>query len=537
MVIKMIKKHKLFIFLILFTLFFQDSGLYSINQSFKEGLETHQKKHLSSLNIQRQIEFEDFSNLISKSLITNTPKFYHILQEVNYDKGLIILEDQSEWKINWWYTKAIKNWKPGDRLKIFYFNGFLSNFKIENVDQPSFTWGDIQTSPNQTETLARISIQTTDGETKRQVVLDSGWVFQGSKNLAEGWKPKEEIFILHNKSDTKTYDLWNLSTGKLANGWDLIENEKGPVTFNNILKLEKNLNKRVLAQKVATKTLADTMVSYYAGLKDPQTPIGVFLFLGPTGVGKTELAKALTDELYKTQSRMIRFDMSHFSESHKGSALIGAPFGYVNHKDGGQLTNPLIAQPQSVVLLDEIEKAHPEVRKIFLPIFDEGHLFDNKHVKVDATQAIFIMTSNIASTQIVKLFDQGYNEEEILKRIEPTLMETLSPELYNRVEPIVFNPLDQEAINELVAMMLNAVCKQVKAVKNIDLKFDTSVKEYLAINGYHPLLGARPLKRLIQKKVVANLSYAIVGEEIPNGAAVTLMYFPEDDSWQVVWEC
>lgn len=305
------------------------------------------------------------------------------------------------------------------------------------------------------------------------------------------------------------------------------------IVIEDVLNIETKLNKRVLAQTHATESVSRSIINYFAGLKNQNAPIGVFLFLGPTGVGKTELAKVLTETIYKNQKYLIRFDMSHFVEPHSLARLIGSPPGYAQHDEGGRLTEAIKVKPQSVILFDEIEKAHSSVRKIFLPVFDEGYLKDAKDQAVSCKDVVFILTSNLCSQQIASLFREGKSEEEILQIIEPKLMEVLSPELYNRVEPVLFRPLGIETMGELVDLMLKETIARVGMTKGIELIVDDSAKQYLVSHGFHATLGARPLKKLIQNTIVAKLSYAIVKDKIEEGSRVTILY---DKDWKVLVE-
>jgi ATP-dependent Clp protease ATP-binding subunit ClpA len=222
--------------------------------------------------------------------------------------------------------------------------------------------------------------------------------------------------------------------------------------------------------------------------------------------------------------------MSHFTESHSINRLIGSPPGYVNHEEGGQLTNPLLNNPQTIVLLDEIEKAHPHVIKTFLPIFDEGFIVDTKSNFISCSETIFIMTSNLCSDEIVHFYNLGYSSEEILEAIEPYLMKVLSPELYNRVEPVLFRPLAKETMYNLVELMLDKVEKKLLMEKQIQIYIDDSLKDFLVENGYHLFLGARPLKKLIEKRVLSNLAYNIIKNGIESGSHIILFYDKDTDS-------
>lgn len=528
--------------LLIFCVFSTNIPATSLPQVLEHSCYINDRETPTFLSFDKKAEFEKLEDSITFDIHNNKLEYFHIVKEIKYPDSLVILEDGSSWKIGWWYCGKIYDWKPGDRVKMYYQGDNYSNhFELVNIESAITVWGSLNSlpSPSKQEVIARIAGQT-DPDTYRKVALQTGWVFLHQQQLAAGWHVRDTIFIFHNKQSDTSYDLWNLKKNQVGFGWELVKNEKPgeseKIQLNNLLNLESKLNQRVLSQPEAAEAVAASFLNYAVGLKDPKTPIGVFLFLGPTGVGKTEMAKVLTDEIYQSQDRLIRFDMSHFSEMHSISRLVGSPPGYVNHEEGGQLTESLKSKPQSIVLLDEIEKAHPSVRKMFLPVFDEGYITDSKNVRVECNNAVFVMTSNLCSQEIIELFYMGYEGDEILQIIEPQLLESLSPELYNRVESIVFHPLGEDTIGRLVNLMLADLAKTLKRQKNMQLTYDSSVTEYLILNGFHPTLGARPLKKLIQKKVSASLSFAIIKESIPEGSSLALSYHSENDSWHVNWE-
>lgn len=292
-----------------------------------------------------------------------------------------------------------------------------------------------------------------------------------------------------------------------------------------LLELEKELEKRVVGQRFAIQAVSDAIRASRAGLTDPLKPMGVFLFLGPTGVGKTELAKALAYQLFAREDAMIRLDMSEYMEKHTVSKLIGSPPGYVGYEEGGQLSEALRRHPYAVVLLDEIEKAHHDVFNILLQIFDDGRLTDSKGRKVNCRNALFIMTSNIGSQELLGAIKGGktsLTKESVLAIVEPSLKNYFRPEFLNRVDEVLpFLPLRQEDMISIVEIQMKHVVKRLEE-RAITLTWDKEVAEYLAKEGYDPAFGARPLKRLINHEVVTMLSKAILEGKIPGDVLVKL---------------
>lgn len=298
-----------------------------------------------------------------------------------------------------------------------------------------------------------------------------------------------------------------------------------------LLLLEDELHQRVVGQEEAITAVADAIRRSRAGLSDPRKPIGSFIFLGTTGVGKTELAKALAAYLFDDEAMMTRIDMSEYQEKHTVSRLVGAPPGYVGYDEGGQLTEAVRRKPYSVVLLDEIEKAHPDVWNIMLQVLDDGHLTDNKGRMVNFKNTIIIMTSNLGSHIIQSNFE-GVNErnkEEIVERtkveVMQTLRQTIRPEFLNRVDEIIlFQPLMRSEIRSIIAIQLRQLEKMV-AANGIELRFTDYLTDYLTENGYDPQFGARPLKRLIQKEIINQLSKKILAGSIDQSKPVVVDVF------------
>lgn len=283
-----------------------------------------------------------------------------------------------------------------------------------------------------------------------------------------------------------------------------------------LLLLEEELHKRVIGQDQAIEAVSDAVRRARAGLQDENRPIGSFMFLGSTGVGKTELARSLADFLFNDEDAMIRIDMSEYMEKHSVSRLIGAPPGYVGYDEGGQLTEAVRRKPYSVVLLDEIEKAHPDAFNILLQVLDDGRLTDNKGVTVDFTNTIVIMTSNIGSHLISDQIEKtgGEMDEEMYRTLQDELLDqlrkTIRPEFLNRIDDVViFHPLNQKHIRSIVDIQLKRIEKMLLRNK-VSLSVTDKVKDWLAKRGYDPVYGARPLKRLIQTEIVNQLAKQLI---------------------------
>ncbi|WP_333864414.1 AAA family ATPase, partial [Chitinophaga sp.] len=300
---------------------------------------------------------------------------------------------------------------------------------------------------------------------------------------------------------------------------------------DKLLQLEDELHKRVVGQDEAIVAVADAIRRSRAGLNDPRRPIGSFIFLGTTGVGKTELAKALADYLFDDEGMMTRIDMSEYQEKHSVSRLVGAPPGYVGYDEGGQLTEAVRRKPYSVVLLDEIEKAHPDTFNILLQVLDDGRLTDNKGRTVNFKNTIIIMTSNMGSHIIQENFEKitDENKDEVVDRTKDEVMnllkQTIRPEFLNRVdEVIMFQPLMRSEVRGIINIQLQQL-KELVAKNGMILEFSEYALDYLAEQGYDPQFGARPLKRLIQKEIVNLLSKKILGGEIDKTKPVLVDVF------------
>lgn len=293
-----------------------------------------------------------------------------------------------------------------------------------------------------------------------------------------------------------------------------------------LLNLETIIEESVVGQPFAIHAVCEAIRRSRAGLNDPMRPIGAFLFVGPTGVGKTELAKALAKQLFNQEEAMIRLDMSEYMEKHSVSKLVGSPPGYIGYEEGGQLTEALRRRPYSVVLLDEIEKAHHDVFNILLQIFDEGRITDSKGRMVNAKNSLFIMTSNLGSEQLLETASSKTTEwtkEAVLAIVEPIIKQYFRPEFINRLDEILpFLPLRMEDMEKVVVIQMRKLMGRLSE-KSIALSYDKEVALYLAKEGYDPFFGARPLKRLIQQTVVNMLSRAILKGDIKSESSVHLI--------------
>ena len=298
----------------------------------------------------------------------------------------------------------------------------------------------------------------------------------------------------------------------------LVEGER-----EKLLRLESILHERVIGQNEAVHLVADAVLRARAGIKDPNRPIGSFLFLGPTGVGKTELAKALAESLFDSEDHIIRIDMSEYMEKHSVSRLIGAPPGYIGYEEGGQLTEAVRRNPYSVILMDEIEKAHPEVFNILLQALDDGRITDSQGRVVDFKNTVIIMTSNIGSQF---LLEQEENTTEISdssrEKVMGQLRTSFRPEFLNRIDEIIlFKPLSMAEIKNIVIKLLKELQNRLKE-KQITITISEGAKEFIAVHGFDPIYGARPLKRFIQRNIETKLAREIIAGRVFEGATVKI---------------
>ena len=312
---------------------------------------------------------------------------------------------------------------------------------------------------------------------------------------------------------------------------------------NKLTRMEEELEKRIVGQSEAVKRIADTIRRSRAGIADPNRPIGSFIFLGPTGVGKTELTKALAEFLFNDEKALIRVDMSEFMEKHSVSKLIGAPPGYVGFDESGGLTETVRHRPYSVVLFDEIEKAHPEVFNVLLQVLDNGRLTDSKGRVVNFRNTVIIMTSNIGAQHIEKMEKLGFakdsdnrdrdNYEVAKNKINLALKDFFRPEFLNRVDDImIFDILSMESIKKIVEIQVAQITKRL-VDKQISLILLPTVYDYFSKEGYNPQYGARPLKRLIQNKILTPVANLLISQEVNKGGKITVDYKDEKFSFDV----
>ncbi|MBP1748898.1 MAG: clpB [Deltaproteobacteria bacterium] len=290
--------------------------------------------------------------------------------------------------------------------------------------------------------------------------------------------------------------------------------------MDKLVRMEENIHRRVVGQDEAIEAVANTIRRARAGLQDPNKPLGSFLFLGPTGVGKTELARALAEFLFDDEQAIVRIDMSEFMEKHSVSRLIGAPPGYVGYEEGGYLTEAIRRRPYSIILLDEVEKAHPDVFNVLLQVLDDGRLTDGQGRTVDFKNSVIIMTSNIGSQWITDLTERDY--EEMKRRVNDAVKAHFKPEFINRIDDIIiFRGLSVENIKAIVRLQLDIMAKRAQQ-RNITLALTDNLRELIAKEGYDPAYGARPLKRLIQKKIQDALALMILKGEVKDGDTITV---------------
>ncbi|MAM33620.1 MAG: ATP-dependent chaperone ClpB [Micavibrio sp.] len=357
---------------------------------------------------------------------------------------------------------------------------------------------------------------TKAGELKYSVIP------QLEEKLQDAAKVKEQHIINEEVTDDDIASIISRWTGIPVD--KMLEGER-----EKLLGMESNLQRRVVGQNAAVKAVANAIRRARAGLQDPRRPIGSFLFLGPTGVGKTELTKALAEFMFDDDTAMVRLDMSEYMEKHSVARMIGAPPGYVGYEEGGALTEAIRRRPYQVVLLDEIEKAHPDVFNILLQVLDDGRLTDGQGRTIDFSNTILIMTSNLGSQYLVNQKD-GADVEDVRSQVMEDVQAHFRPEFLNRLDEILlFRRLGRDQMKGIVDIQLKSLQKLL-ADKEISLDIDDKAKIWLSEQGYNPAYGARPLKRTIQTHIQNKLAEMILNEKIPNGSEVAISADSKDDT-------
>ena len=355
------------------------------------------------------------------------------------------------------------------------------------------------------------------GDLNKMSELQYGRIPELEKQLAaaETSEGKEMTLLRYRVTDEEIAEVLSKATGIPVS--KMMEGEK-----EKLLRMEEELHKRVIGQEEAVDAVANAIRRSRAGLSDPNRPIGSFLFLGPTGVGKTELCKTLAKFLFDSEDAMVRIDMSEFMEKHSVSRLVGAPPGYVGYEEGGYLTEAVRRRPYSVILLDEVEKAHADVFNILLQVLDDGRLTDGQGRTVDFRNTVVIMTSNLGSDLIQGSKDESYGEMKAL--VMSVVSQHFRPEFINRIdETVVFHPLGKENIRAIASIQLERLAKRMET-RGYELVFTDALLDFIAEVGYDPIYGARPLKRAIQQEIENSLAQQILSGQLLPGKVVTVDY-------------
>lgn len=497
-------------------------------------VEVSEPSVIDTINILRGIKerFENFhqvkildSALIFAAKMANRYIFDRFLP----DKAIDLVDEAAaslKVEINYQPEKLEKAKRKLINLKMMEINSTNSDNKdlkkqiaeVENqVDQMQKEWND---SRNLASKIANLSTKVEELKHKQNTLMDKG-DYQGASQIKYVKIPKimEELEKLNEKQTEFSNVLDENHIAKVVSNWTkipigkLLESES-----QKYINLEENLRKVIKGQNQALKSVSEAILRFKAKINDEQRPIASFLFVYPTGVGKTEVARALAQNLFDNKNQIIRLDMSEYMEKHSISKLIGSPPGYIGFEQGGILTNKIRQNPYSIVLVDEIEKAHPEVINIFLQILDNGELLDSKSIKVNFRNTIIILTSNIGANKIL----EGKKIDE--SNIKNELLVYLKPEFTNRIdEIIVFNPLNHEVISEIIHLELDTFKKRL-IENNFEIDFNDSVVDWIIHSGYDKNFGARPIKRFIKKNIESFIAQKIVTKEITENSKYRLFY-------------
>ena len=362
--------------------------------------------------------------------------------------------------------------------------------------------------------------------------------FEGASQIKKKQEQKKkkldkELELWKKEKEENTLFVTETDIANVVSEWTKIPTKKlGESESEKLKKLEALLHTRVVGQSEAVHAVSQAIKRGRVGLKDPKRPIGSFMFLGPTGVGKTELSKALAEMVFGSEQNLIRVDMSEYMEKYSVSKMIGSPPGYVGYDEGGQLSEKVRRNPYSVILFDEIEKAHPDVLNILLQVLDDGHITDSQGRKVSFKNTIIIMTSNVGAEQIMSPKKLGFDSQEsqddkdyhfMKNKVLEELKRLFKPEFLNRIdEIIVFRPISKEDMHEILDILLKNLYKRARGEMNLRVNLDKKAKSFLIEKGYDPKFGARPLKRIIQTEVEDLLSEAILDGNLHPGELVNL---------------
>jgi len=511
----------------------------SILRGIKEKYETHHKVRIKDAAIIGAVELSQryITNrfLPDKAIDLMDEAMAKLRMEINSKPEELDVLDRKVMQLEI-EIEAIKREK--DETKLKYLRSDLANIKEERNEMHAKWKSEKNVVDNIQNAKAAIENFKTeaekaerDGNYGKVAEIRYGKIKKEEENL-------QELQNLLNKNQSEASlikeEVTHDDIAEVVAKWTgvpvtkMIQSER-----EKLLKLENQLHKRIVGQEEAITAVSDAIRRSKAGLQNPNKPIGSFLFLGTTGVGKTELAKALAEYLFDDENATTRIDMSEYQEKHAVSRLVGAPPGYVGYDEGGQLTEAVRRRPYSVVLLDEIEKAHPDTFNVLLQVLDEGRLTDNKGRVADFKNTIIIMTSNLGSHIIQEKFENPQGDVETTVELAKTevlglLKQSVRPEFLNRIDDIImFTPLSKENIQEIVKIQLNNI-RKMAAQQNITLDATDEAISYLAIKGYQPEFGARPVKRVIQKEVLNQLSKEILSGRIITDSIVLLDAFDDN---------